>query len=233
MEKNDYIYNVFFFYPILLNIHSANRELKQRIFFKEKVELTDQEILRRIGEDDWNPESAQQLHGFIKAATLAKKLAKEKKRSRVDSETGLIYSGTMRTLLSEDLHSQKAKSLVENIQYLGGMVDTRDKHGLYTEDLQGENPIFVALERLSVRQAQDSDSRSSVLSHRSTVAVSHVQGEVGEQGSAKPGEEAEGEDVLSVLKGGLSKVTEVNISSWNTNNNDRTDLELQPIFIPF
>ena len=48
-----------------------------------------------------------------------------------------------------------------------------------------------------------------------------------------PEEEAEGEDVLSVLKGGLSKVTEVNISSWNTNNNDRTDLELQPIFIPF
>ena len=140
----------------------VSRELKQRIFFKEKRELTDQEILKKIGEDDWNYEIGNQLNGVIKA-TLAKKLAKEKKKS--ESDSGLIYSGSVRSKLSEDVHNEKTKRLVENIQFLGAMEDTRDKHGLYTEDLQADNPIFVALERLSVKQSQDS-ARSSVLSHR-------------------------------------------------------------------
>ena len=144
----------------------ASRELKQRIFFKEKVELTDEEILARIGGEFWNSESSLQLHGFIKATTFAKKLAKEKKKSRVERETGLIYCGSIRSKLSQDVHNEKSKSLIENIQYLGAMEDTRDKHGLYTEDLKAENPIFVALERLSLKQNQDTDSRSSVLSHR-------------------------------------------------------------------
>ena len=64
--------------------------------------------------------------------------------------------------------------------------------------------------------------------YRSTVATSNVQGD---QAAVKAGEEEQ--DVLSVLRGGLCKVSEVNISNWNTNNNDRTDVELQPIFIPF
>ena len=63
--------------------------------------------------------------------------------------------------------------------------------------------------------------------HRSTVATSNVPGDQ----AVKTGEEEQ--DVLSVLRGGLCKVSEVNISNWNTNNNDRTDVELQPIFIPF
>ena len=65
---------------------------------------------------------------------------------------------------------------------------------------------------------------------RSTVATSNVQGD---QAGVKPGEEQDNQDVLTVLRGGLSTVAEVNISNWNTNNNDRTDVELQPIFIPF
>ena len=206
-----------------------NRELKQRIFFKEKVELTDKEILKRIGAEEWNIDSSSQLQGFIKATTFAKKLAREKKKSRVETDTGLIYSGSVRQKLSEGrINTEKTKSIVE---FLGKMVETRDKHGLYTDDLQADNPIFVALERLSLKQAEDSDSRSSMLSHRSTVLTSNVQGE---QTTVKPPEELDNnEDVLSVLKSGLCKVSEVNISNWNTNNNDRTDVELQPIFIPF
>ena len=207
----------------------ANRELKQRIFFKEKVELTDQEILRKIGAEEWNLDAGTQLQGFIKATTFAKRLAREKKKSRVEKETGLIYPGSVRQKLSEGrANTEKTKSTVE---FLGKMVETRDKHGLFTDDLQADNPIFVALERLSMKQAEDSDSRSSVLSHRSTVLTSNVQGE---QTTVKQPEELDGnEDVLSVLKSGLCKVSEVNISNWNTNNNDRTDVELQPIFIPF
>ena len=206
----------------------ASRELKQRIFFKEKVELTDEEILARIGREAWSSESGHQLHGFMKATTFAKKLAKEKKKSRAESETGLIYCGSVRTKLSQDVHNEKTKTLLENIKFLGAMEDTRDKHGLFTEDLQAENPIFVALERLNVKQNQDTDSRSSVLSHRSTVATSNVHPD---QAAVKQPEDDQ--DVLSVLRGGLCKVSEVNISNWNTNNNDRTDVELQPIFIPF
>ena len=41
------------------------------------------------------------------------------------------------------------------------------------------------------------------------------------------------EVVLQVLKSGLCRVTEENIFNWNTNNNDRTDVELKPIFVPF
>ena len=227
-----------------------NKELKHRIFFVEKTELTDEEVLNELGREAWVPEKSRtNLQGLMKATTIAKRLAKEKKESRLERDTSIIYSGSLRNKLSKDSGKDKGKVLAGTAKFLGKMIHRKDKHGLIVEPPvdgesvgKDENPIIVALDKLNIklngRDSKSSRSMSSLSHKNDTVVVSEAAptqpeaAAIGVKG-ATSGEASNGPDVLAVLKGGLCQVTKETIFNWNTNNNDKTDVELKPIFIPF
>lgn len=227
-----------------------NKELKHRIFFVEKKELTDEEVLNELGREAWVPEKNRtNLQGLMKATSIAKRLAKEKKESRLERDTSIIYSGSLRNKLSKDSEKDKGKVLAGSAKFLGKMIHKKDKHGLIVEppvegetDSKDDNPIIVALDKLNIKlNGRDSKSSRSMssLSHKNDAVI--VTEAVPTQpetsaGVAPPGVtsgDSDGPDVLAVLKGGLCQVTQETIFNWNTNNNDKTDVVLKPIFIPF
>lgn len=234
----------------------GNKELKHRIFFIEKKELSDEEILDNIGKEAWSPT----LDTNLKVATLDIKAAKDKKESKPDSgNKSIVYSGSVREKLAKAnvANLDQGKVLAGTVKFLGKMLNKKDKHGLYPEvaieaagdedndkeDIKEDNPIIVALDKLNIksqggRESKISRSFSSMSNktglggHQDTTlaSLSHVENS---QQASKEGENQKKEDVLKVLKGGLCRVTQENIFNWNTNNTDRTDVELKPIFIPF
>ena len=87
-----------------------NKELKHRIFFIEKKELTDEEVLNELGREAWVPEKNRaNLQGLMKATTIAKRLAKEKKEARLERDTSIVYSGSLRNKLSKDSERTKER----------------------------------------------------------------------------------------------------------------------------
>ena len=224
----------------------GNKELKHRIFFLEKKDLSDEEILENIGKEAWSPAPAGNL---LKITTTGKNLAKEKSSTRT-----IVYSGALREKLAKAnvANLDQGKVLAGTVKFLGKMLNRKDKHGLYPDvttdedakdDSKEDNPIIVALDKLNIktqggRESKTSRSFSSMSNktgggggHQDTTLASHV--EANQQQASKEGENQKKEDVLKVLKGGLSRVTQENIFNWNMNNTDRTDVELKPIFVPF
>lgn len=229
-------------------LENESKELKHRIFFVEKKELTDEEVLNELGREAWVPEKNRtNLQGLMKATTIAKRLAKEKKESRAERDTSIIYSGSLRNKLSKDSEKDKGKVLTGTAKFLGKMIHRKDKHGLIVEppvdgesDGKDENPIIVALDKLNIKlNGRDSKSSRSMssLSHKNDPVVvtdaAPTQPETSTAGVKASGDSTDGPDVLAVLKGGLCQVTQETIFNWNTNNNDKTDVVLKPIFIPF
>ena len=108
-----------------------SREFKHRIFFIEKTEMDEDEILNQLGREAWNKEPGSNLSGrilnwnkifkhvkenillsgLVKAATFAKKLAKEKKTSRTENSGKIIYSGFLRNRLSSESNMDKGRKI--------------------------------------------------------------------------------------------------------------------------
>ena len=222
-----------------------NKELKHRIFFVEKKELTDEEVLNELGREAWVPQkNRSNLQGLMKATTIAKRLAKEKKELRLERDTSIVYSGSLRNKLSKDSGKDKGKVLAGTAKFLGKMIHRKDRYGLIVEPpVEGEtngkeeNPIIVALDKLNIKlNGRDSKSSMSSLSHKNDVIVTEAapaETSVPAVKGAASGDASGDPDVLTVLKGGLCQVTQETIFNWNTNNNDKIDIELKPIFIPF
>ena len=224
-----------------------NKEFKQRIFFIEKTEKTDEEVLSQLGRESWELEPKTNIQGEVKATTFVKKITKEKKTSRVEAPSDqpktIVYSGSVRDKLIKDANMDKSKVLVGSVKFLGKMMNRKDKHGLIMDQevetvSKEDNPIFTALERLNIK-TQGRDSRTSrsfsSLSNKNSAVTDTTAAAAATAGSSDDAESngKDKDDVLKVLKGGLCRVTEENIFKWNTNYNDRTDVEVKPIFVPF
>ena len=111
-----------------------SKEFKHRIFFIEKTEMDEDEILNQLGREAWNKEPGSNLSGrilnwnkifkhvkenillsgLVKAATFAKKLAKEKKTSRTENSGKIIYSGFLRNRLSSESNMDKGRKNFKN-----------------------------------------------------------------------------------------------------------------------
>ena len=144
-----------------------NRELKPRIFFIERNEPADEEVLHNIGNDIlWfraNPD-------YTASDT---KERQKRLENEYDDGTGIprpiFYMGKLRNRLSDSL--KKGSQSMGTTQYLGKMTYLKDKHGLYSEqpnqliddnvqDIKyvQDNPIFLALDKVKVRQQLSVDS---------------------------------------------------------------------------
>ena len=140
-----------------------NRELKPRIFFLERNKPTDEEVLNNIGKFRPNPDYT------------ASDTKDRQKRLEKDDDDGtgiprpIFFIGKLRNRLSDSL--KKGSQSMGTTQYLGKMTYLKDKHGLYTgqpdqlidDNLQDkkdkqDNPIFLALDKVKVRQQLSLDS---------------------------------------------------------------------------
>ena len=129
-------------------------------------------------------------------------------------------------------------------QFMGKMTYLKDKHGLYSgqpnqliddnvQDIKyvQDNPIFLALDKVKVRQQLSVDSgprsrgvsRASPGSQKSNMTFRQNEKEktIGQK------------DVVRVLRDGLSPVRTASIQEWNNPKQVRGDSKRKPIFIPF
>merc|ERR1712218_29834 len=214
--------------------------VKHRIFFIEKEVLSDDDLLAQLGREAWAAsEPRSNMQGLMKAATFAKKFGREKKVAREERDSSIVYSGALRDRLSRDKQPEvdRSRVLAGSVKFLGKMMNRKDKHGLYgdmestlaTEDEadggkeEKENPIIAALDKLNIKTHGRDSGVSRSMSSMSHAAADPAAGAAQEQGGDTAGGGG-GVEVLGVLRGGLCRVTQETILSWNTNNNDRADV---------
>ena len=165
---------------------STGKELKHRLFFREKIELTDEEILQAIGEDDSQKIVAQSMDEIANAATVMKKFLDGKKPETVDGcnttnkasiPSSGLYVGSLKARLSKTegdeagLKAIRSNAVMNTTVFLGKMISRKDKYGLIRggsdmtgeeEDSSRDNPVITALEKVKLRQQSlDSDSRAA------------------------------------------------------------------------
>ena len=167
---------------------STGKELKQRLFFREKRELTDEEILQAIGEDDSQKIVAQSMDEIANAASVMKKfldgkrpLTEEAKGCDVTNATtipgSVLYVGSLKARLSktgeneDGLKAISRNSVMNTTVFLGKMISRKDKYGLIRggsdisgeeEDSSRDNPVIAALEKVKLKQQSlDTDSRAA------------------------------------------------------------------------
>ena len=160
----------------------ATKEWKTRLFFRQKEDLTDEEILDAIGAEESPKVVGQSLGEVAHAATFMKKLLDGKKESTPSKSPGLslsgsvFYVGSLKAKLSKapDEEEEEVKMIknpaMKSTVFLGKMISRKDKRGLKRGgssdeemDSMKENPIFLALEKVKMKQqtSLDSDSRAA------------------------------------------------------------------------
>ena len=168
-------------------IVATGKELKQRLFFREKRELTDEEILQAIGADDSQKVVAQSMDEIANAATVMKKFLDGKrppspppssKPSDITIPGSVVYVGSLKARLSktgEDevkLDAIRRNPVMSSTVFLGKMISRKDKDGLIRgssglsgdqeEETRKDNPLITALEKVKLRQQSlDTDSRAA------------------------------------------------------------------------
>ena len=134
----------------------VKKELKVRLFFTERVQLSDEEILNNIGSLSLPKEVAKGINEIVNAAAVMKKFMKEKdngkpspKENKLDGiglgvPTSIMYVGALKGRLAarqaklQPIKGDTKLGLVVNSEvlnttrFLGKMLSRRDKHGLYT-----------------------------------------------------------------------------------------------------
>ena len=171
----------------------GSKEMKLRLFFKERNEQTDDEVLANIGREVVPKELGQGMNEIVNAASMMKKLMKEKEHASIpavevvesldDHSTSLTYTGTLKNKLS----SSRSTSRVTNnnavdiahhaTRFLGKIMARKDRHGLFVgspqsslEKEQGkplDNPVITALEKVRLRPQGSTDSGESRASRAS------------------------------------------------------------------
>ena len=171
----------------------GSKEMKLRLFFKERNEQTDEEVLANIGREVVPKELGQGMNEIVNAASMMKKLMKEKEQASIpsvevvgsteDHSTSLTYTGTLKNRLT----SSRSTSRVTNnnavdiahhaTHFLGKIMARKDRHGLYVgspqsslEKEQGkplDNPVITALEKVRLRPQGSTDSGESRASRAS------------------------------------------------------------------
>ena len=168
----------------------GSKEIKLRLFFKERNEQTDEEVLANIGREVVPKELVQGMNEIVNAASMMKKLMKEKEQASLpavevvdDLSTSLTYTGTLKTRLSSSrstsrVASNNAVDIAHHAtHFLGKIMARKDRHGLYVgspqsslEQEQGktlDNPVITALEKVRLRPQGSTDSGESRASRAS------------------------------------------------------------------
>ena len=161
------------------------KELKQRLFFREKKELTDEEVLQAIGEEDSQKVVAQSMDEIANAATVMKKFLDGKRPPPTSSKTSetiipgsVIYVGSLKARLSKtgedevSMDTIRRNPVMSSTVFLGKMISRKDKDGLIRggsnlsgeqeESISKDNPVITALEKVKLKQQSlDTDSRAA------------------------------------------------------------------------
>merc|ERR1719232_2010756 len=224
----------------------ATKEWKTRLFFRQKEDLTDEEILDAIGAEESPKVVGQSLGEVAHAATFMKKLLDGKKETTPAKSPGLslsgsvFYVGSLKAKLSKapDEEEEEVKMIknpaMKSTVFLGKMISRKDKRGLKRGgssdeemDSMKENPIFLALEKVKMKQqtSLDSDSRAA-----SRASKTSMKSNIDFDGDDKDSGLALGETVGS-LNAGLLTVKTGNIREWNLHKHVKGDRELKPILI--
>ena len=171
----------------------GSKEMKLRLFFKERKEQTDEEVLANIGREVVPKELGQGLNEIVNAASMMKKLMKEKEQASIpavevmgsaeDHSTSLKYTGTLKNRLSSSrstsrVTSNNAVDIAHHAtHFLGKIMARKDRHGLFVgspqsslEKEQGkplDNPVITALEKVRLRPQGSTDSGESRASRAS------------------------------------------------------------------
>ena len=208
--------------PTADNSKGKLKEIKSRLFFRTKIEYSDEEIFRDFGTESLQKIFSQGIEQIANAATIMNKFFRNRTRQgTTDSE----YVGSMKgsSLILKN-------SALSTTIFLGKIISKKDKYGLYrgqgssdADSLQEkDNPLLTALQKIKSKPFEGSDSQpaSPAANRRS----SH--GKNSEQNAAF-------EDSLQSLQSGLLKVKVVNIKDWNLHKHISSDRELKAISIPF
>jgi len=161
----------------------------------------------------------------------------------------VLYVGSLKarlsktdTDISKDIKDISKNPAMSTTVFLGKMISRKDKQGLIRggsnnsdEEVESykDNPVFLALEKVKMRQqtSLDSDSRAaSRTSHISVKSNNNLDLMVGDEGK-DPGMLLE--ESVGSLNAGLLKVKTGNIREWNIHKHVKGDRELKPILIPF
>ena len=174
----------------------GSKEMKLRLFFKERNEQTDEEVLANIGREVVPKELGQGLNEIVNAAAMMKKLMKEKEqqasapsvgvvKTAKDDSTSLTYTGTLKNRLSSSRSTSRVGGTNNNVvdiaqhatHFLGKIMARKDRHGLYVgspqsslEKEQGkplDNPVITALEKVRLRPQGSTESAESRASRAS------------------------------------------------------------------
>ena len=114
-------------------IVATGKELKQRLFFREKKELSDEEILQAIGEEDAQKVLAQSMDEIANAATFMKKFLDGKKppsSAASCNSRSVRYVGSLKARLSktgEELSPEviRRNPVMSTTVFLGKMISRK------------------------------------------------------------------------------------------------------------
>ena len=233
------------------------KELKPRLFFQKRTELTDVEILANIGKYEINGELVHGLDKIVKAASIVKKVCKDKEGDKTPKKskqpTGLpasiLYVGALKDrLAAKDAQGISSKdfgkpvsryAVTATTKFLGKMMLKKDKRGLYvgspdsamseSEIKDEENPVFLALEKVKLKPQISMDSGESRMGSRTSQSQSQKVNIIQVEEEDKFGE---GKIVVE-LHDGMASVRPAAIEKWNIDKEVRGDRVRKPIMIPF
>ena len=238
---------------------STGRDLKMRLFFNKRFELSDEEILSNLGVQDLPKAVGHGIKEIAHAANFMKKFIKVKEKdiphgtNKMEGfgiPTSILYVGALKARLvtreknlnPENDDKQGLKhTAINSTRFLGKMISKKDKHGLYRGTPESspdenagkilENPVIMALEKVKLKPQITLDSSDSRAPSRASRG-SHKSNVTQGSGLNKDGSLTKGETVGSLHKG-LAKVKVASINEWNLHKHIRGDRELKPISIPF
>ena len=151
---------------------------------RKKVVLTDEQVLRALGAEETPVAVAQSLDEIANAATFMKKFIDGKKpppqaTTKPGFPGSVLYVGSLKARLSKtdadiskDIKDISKNPAMSTTVFLGKMISRKDKQGLIRggsnnsdEEVESykDNPVFLALEKVKMRQqtSLDSDSRAA------------------------------------------------------------------------
>ena len=241
---------------------NTNRELKHRIFFIERKELTDDEVFSNIGNEVIPKVTNPGLNDIVQAASFMKKFMKEKETDKETKKDGLsngmppslLHVGRLRSRLADNLKKEIPKDgevvpIVNNVllgstKFMGKMTYSKDKHGLFvgpTDPALDDNDQQIKEVKenpifLALEKVKLKPQTSFDSSGHSRVASRASPGSQKSNATLGDSEKEKkmGEGgVVGVLQDGLSTVRPADIPEWNMHKHVRDDRELKPIFVPF
>ena len=233
----------------------VKKEMKPRLFFLQRKELTDVEVIANIGKDEKSKEVIHEFDKLVHTAAMVKKVYREKYEDKSKDKAepsglpaSILYIGSLKARLvakaEEGLNDDKEKTearkaIRPNIKYLGKMKMKKDNCGLYTGSTEEginadnandikDNPVFLALDSMKLKHQVSTESGDSPIgSHASKTGQLNNMVELDEE--IKMGEDK----VIDALHDGMKPVRPAAIELWNVDKDVRRGRELRPIFIPF